>query len=119
VSRFQRFARATGMSAIPPTASHLPNQLDRAFMRNPVANPEELAIDQLLNEPMVLALPTGQPPSKRQALVSSLVSDLGGARCLTEAPDSSSTKANTSSPTTKNPPPQPRSNAPHFAHSFP
>jgi DNA-binding transcriptional LysR family regulator len=50
------------------------DQIDVAFMRTLVANPEGLIVDQLLEEPMVVALPRGhtlaQPRSGKNAALS-------------------------------------------------
>src|SRR5207245_5336459 len=36
-------------------------QMDAAFLRTPMADPEDLAVDALLDEPMVMALPSAHP----------------------------------------------------------
>jgi DNA-binding transcriptional LysR family regulator len=40
-------------------------QVDVAFLRTPIADPKDLVIDPLLDEPMVVAVPTGHPLAQR------------------------------------------------------
>ena len=45
------------------------DRIDVAFIRTPVANPEGLVVDPLLEEPMLVALPAGHALARRTAAV--------------------------------------------------
>src|SRR5205823_4032238 len=53
-------------------------QMDAAFLRTPMAEPEDLVIDSLLEEPMVVALPSGHALAKNDGDAALSLKDLAG-----------------------------------------
>jgi DNA-binding transcriptional LysR family regulator len=53
-------------------------QMDAAFLRTPMAEPEDLVINSLLEEPMVVALPSGHALAQNDGDAALLLKDLAG-----------------------------------------
>jgi DNA-binding transcriptional LysR family regulator len=53
-------------------------QMDAAFLRTPMAEPEDLVINSLLEEPMVVALPSGHALAQSDGDAALLLKDLAG-----------------------------------------